>query len=189
VKGYIKLASLPAPVKNMVQRGEVGRAEAEALAHSSLKSAEKTTLARKFAAGKAPGGMQSRRVVHFAESAPADVRRHLTGEGRTTFWEAQQAADRKDSRARKQSAEDLAAMKANAFFRRMLQKVKAWAMSFDALVELAPKVPKPIRSDMKRWLTHLKNSIEKFIDEMDEDDEPAANRVLALIEKSEGDFE
>src|SRR5947208_5646234 len=29
VKGYIKLASLPAPVKNMVQRGEVGRVEAE----------------------------------------------------------------------------------------------------------------------------------------------------------------
>jgi hypothetical protein len=42
---------------------------------------------------------------------------------------------------------------------------------------------------MKRWLTHLKNSIEKFIENMDEDDEPAANRVLALIEKSEGGFD
>jgi hypothetical protein len=86
-------------------------------------------------------------------------------------------------------ARKLAAMKASAFWRRVLQKVKTWAMSFDTLTELAPTVPKEVRGDLKRWLQHLRNSIDRFIEKMDEDDQPAPKRILALIDKTEEEFE
>lgn len=189
VQAYIQLAKLPGPVKTMAQSGKVGYREAEALARGDLRGSEKTVLARKFATGKAPGGTKARQVVDFAEHAPTDVRKHLTGEARTTYWEAQAATERKAHKARQQSTGELAAMKASAFWRRVLQKVKAWAMSFDTLTELAPTVPKEVRGDLKRWMQHLRSSIDRFIEKMDEDDQPAPKRVLALIDKTEGEFE
>lgn len=188
IRHHIRLGSLPAPVKRMVVRGEVGSRAASALAGSKLKPREKMILARKFASGAAPAGESAREVVKFAEQAPEKIRKHLTQEPRTTYWEARQADKRQAGRERRQSTEDLAAVRAATFFRRVQGKLRQWTLSLQGIAVLAPEVPQAQREDVRKWLVALRNACDRFLEGMEED-RPPATMTLKTLDRAEPTFE
>lgn len=190
IEAYVELvANLPDPVKEMVHQGEVGRTAAEALARATkLEPDEKVTLAKKFAAGDAPGGMKAREVVQFAQTAPESIRRHLTENPRTSYREVkdfvERQAEREEARQRRESADDLMAMRAAAFFHKVREKLRMWALAMDSVVPLAAEVPETMKPDLTRWAERLKDSCSHFLERMEgERDAPIPAGLLHRAEQ------
>lgn len=170
VERYLRLASLPRPVKTMLNKGQMSYRDAEALADSSgLTPAEKSAIARKFVSGAAPGGTSARDVVRFVEQAPPKVRERFVSDTRTTYREAERAAKRNQTKEYRQWLSEQTAMRASVFFGKVADRLDGWTPVLVQLGDLAAFVPASQK-------THLIKALRRLTE--------ASQRALVAVERA-----
>ncbi len=187
VSFYVSLARLPEPVKEMAKEGRLTTLAAEALTRrTDLQPTEQVQLARKFADEKAPSGHKAREVVHFVTTAPEPVRRDFLENPRTTYEEAQRAAEREAARQRREEVEDRTAMRAAPFFRKVTAKMRDWSRALSSIIDLASEVPVQQRTDVRQAVINLRDQCDCFLSRIEGERTPAP---AGLLDRAEQEWE